>query len=224
MLCPPKVDWAHTPMASYRGVARNLLRWGTKQRFGGRKSTSGAQGLMPLGVLKAEDICAYYCSNVLTKKTNFQRDNYRGTCPAPPSLRPWRRRRTLCIELFTTTTDDLVEKLKTKHVELSRVGRCVLTRRQSWSSFQFSSQLDWINSQHIQFSMFRPNPSWTSWGFNTHHRRDSTVQLSCVGGVYWFRLFIRFVLSLLSFVYDLSERQVAETRKFSWGVGQLHYL
>jgi len=41
------------------------------------------------------------------------------------------------------------------------------TRRQSWLSFQFCSQLDWINSQHVQFSIFRPNLWWTSCEFNT---------------------------------------------------------
>jgi len=76
---------------------------------------------------------------------------------------------------------------KVRHNELSRVGRCVLTRRQSWPSFQFCSQLDWTNSQHVQFSIFRPNPWWTSCEFNAHRRRDSTRQLSRVGigDVYW---------------------------------------
>ena len=67
-------------------------------------------------------------------------------------------------------------RLHDSTVELSRVGRCILIRRQSWPSFQFCSQLDWKNSQHVQFSIFRPNPPWISCEFNTHRRRDSTVE------------------------------------------------
>jgi len=50
-----------------------------------------------------------------------------------------------------------------------------------------STQLDRINSQHVQFPNFSRQSSWASCEFNTHRRRDSTRQLSRVGvgGVYW---------------------------------------
>jgi len=38
-------------------------------------------------------------------------------------------------------------------VEFCRV-LCILTFWQSWPSFLFRSQLDWINYQHVQFSFF----------------------------------------------------------------------
>ena len=84
-----------------------------------------------------------------------------------------RRMHQRCTE-FATSSWQLqtgsVEKLKTEHVESSWVvsgGVCVLTRRQSWSSLQFCSQLELINSQRVQFSGCRPNPSWTSCKSNT---------------------------------------------------------
>ena len=50
-----------------------------------------------------------------------------------------------------------------------------------------TTELDKINSQHVQFPNFRRQVSGASCEFNTHRRRDSTRQLSRVGvgGVYW---------------------------------------
>ena len=48
-----------------------------------------------------------------------------------------------------------------------------------------TTQLDRINSQHVQFPNVRWQSSWASCEFNRHRRRDSTWQLSRVGGVYW---------------------------------------
>jgi len=98
-------------------------------------------------------------------------------------------------------------------VELSRVElcrRCVRARRLSWPSLQFCSVYvtvgenwklghDWrlVRShrrhdatrlrcrQIVQTRRDSSRLSPTSCEFNTHRRRDSTRQLSCVGGVYW---------------------------------------
>ena len=45
-----------------------------------------------------------------------------------------------------------------------------------------STQLNRINSQHVQFPNFRRQSSWASCEFNTHRRRDSTRQLSLTPG------------------------------------------
>ena len=100
-------------------------------------------------------------------------------CYLKPSSHHWHNSSwvtsAVCME-FTTSSrwlqTDLVEKLKSEHVELSWVSGSVYypIRRQSRPSFQFCSQLDWMNSQHVQFSVFRPNPPWTSCTFNTHRQ------------------------------------------------------
>jgi len=102
----------------------------------------------------------------------------------------------VCIEFATSSRQlptDLVEKLQTEHVESSWVvtGRCVCTSRESWLSFQFFSQLVWINSQHVQFPIIRPNPQELySCEFNTYRRRrrDSAQMSSWVASVSLFRL------------------------------------
>ena len=62
-------------------------------------------------------------------------------------------------------------------VELCRAVCAHPSAVESWPSFQFCSQLDWINSQHVQFWIVRSHPSSTSCEFNTHRRADAT-QLS----------------------------------------------
>ena len=98
------------------------------------------------------------------------------------------RRRAVCIEFATSSRQvltDLVEKLKPGHVELSWVVSCGVYSpdgsRDPVSNSAANS--DGIKCQHVQFSIFRPNPSWTSCEFNKHRRRrrDSTVELSWVG-------------------------------------------
>ena len=66
------------------------------------------------------------------------------------------------IQLHTGNANAANASTSTEHVETSCVTRRVLTRRQSWPSFQFCSQLNLINSQHVQFSIVWPSPSWTS--------------------------------------------------------------
>ena len=63
-------------------------------------------------------------------------------------------------------------------VELCRAVCTNRRRQQLWPSFQFCSQLDWIHSQHGQFSIFWQSLSWTSCEFNTYCMR-------LVGGMYW---------------------------------------
>ena len=109
----------------------------------------------------------------------------------------------VCIEFATSWRQS--RRVWTICRQRSRVAscrRCERTSRQSWPSFQFSApvtyrlqncklghdsrrvctlytppttELDRINSQHVQFSNFRRQSSWASCEFNTHrrHRRDA---------------------------------------------------
>ena len=122
----------------------------------------------------------------------------------------------VCIE-FPTSSRRLPTKiwklnmLRIYPVELSRVElcrRCVRAHRLSWPSLQFCSLCDWCRKletgSRLRTGAFTPPTrrnttslsancsdssrlSPTSSEVNTHRRRNSTRQSSCVGvgGVYW---------------------------------------
>jgi len=124
--------------------------------------------------------------------THFPSPIAQHTTPTPTWLNcrvESRRLSAVCIEFATSSRrlpTCLVEKLKTEHSSWVVSGEVYSPVGSRDPVSNFAANSDWINSQHVQFSIFRPNPSWTSCEFNTDRRRDSTRQLSrvVVGGVY----------------------------------------
>jgi len=97
-----------------------------------------------------------------------------------------RRRCVLNSQLFGDSLDES-RRVWTICRQRSRVASCRLcerTSRQSWPSFQFSASVAYMlqklghDSRHNSRTSLKPN---------THRRRNSTRQLSCVGvgGVNW---------------------------------------